>query len=263
MKHKLSLRPKVNDLKKIKIGAVNYLNTKPLLYGIRNHEVLNHIELIEDYPSRIADMLIKGETDIGLIPVATLPLLADWRIIGNYGIACDGPVASVCLFSDVPINEIKEIYLDYQSRTSVMLLKILMNEFWNQEVEYIPAEGEEFLNKITGTTAGLVIGDRALELRKNSKYFFDLGEAWKEHTSLPFVFAAWISNKEIDPYFVSMFDDANKLGVENKKYVYRYIKYEHYDLRYYYEKNISYLLDEQKRKGLKLFLEKLSILQKF
>jgi chorismate dehydratase len=262
-KLKLSLRPKVNDLKKIKIGAVNYLNTKPLLYGIRNHEVINHIDLIEDYPSRIADMIIRGEADIGLIPVATLPLLNNWRIIGNYGIACNGPVASVCLFSDVPISEIKEVYLDYQSRTSVMLLKILMQEYWNQEVKFIPAGSEEFLNKIKGTTAGLVIGDRALEQRKNSKFIYDLGEAWKEHTGLPFVFAAWISNKEIDPKFVSMFDDANKLGVENKKYVYRYIQYPHYDLRHYFEKNISYFLDEQKKEGLQLFLEKLSILQNF
>ena len=261
MKHKLSLRPKVIDLKKIKIGAVNYLNTKPLLYGIQNHEVIDHIELIEDYPSRIADMVLKGETDIGLIPVATLPELNNWKIIGNYGIACDGPVASVCLFSDVPINEITEVYLDYQSRTSVILLKILLKEYWNHEVEFINAKNEDFINEIKGTTAGLVIGDRALEQRKKSKCIYDLGDAWKKHTGLPFVFAAWISNKEINHEFVKMFDDANRLGVDNKKYVYRYIEYQHYDLRYYYEKNINYFLDEQKMEGLKLFLEKLSNMQ--
>jgi chorismate dehydratase len=261
MKHKLSLRPKVNDLKKIKIGAVNYLNTKPLLYGIRNHEVINHIELIEDYPSRIADMVIKGEADIGLIPVATLPLLNNWRIIGNYGIACNGPVASVCLFSDVPIHEIKKVHLDYQSRTSVVLLKILLEEYWNHEVEFIDAKNEDFLEQIKNTSAGLVIGDRALEQRKHSKFIYDLGEAWKNYTGLPFVFAAWISNKEIDLQFEKMFDDANKLGVDNKKYVYRYIKYKHYDLKYYYEKNISYFLDDKTREGLNLFLEKLSIIK--
>lgn len=208
-------------------------------------------------------MVLKGEADIGLIPVATLPLLNNWKIIGNYGIACNGPVASVCLFSDVPINEIKEVYLDYQSRTSVMLLKILLKEYWKHEVDFIQAENEDFIIKINGTSAGLVIGDRALEQRKQSKFIYDLGEAWKEHTGLPFVFAAWISNKEIIPEFEKMFDDANKLGVDNKKYVYRYLQFPHYDLRYYYEKNISYFLDDKKREGLKMFLEKLLILRDF
>ncbi len=125
------MRPKVIDLKKIKIGAVNYLNTKPLLYGIRNHEVINHIELIEDYPARIADMLLKDDLDVGLVPVAIIPELKNWNILGNYCIGCDGPVASVCLFSEVPMEQITTVVLDYQSRTSVILLQIVSNAGFN------------------------------------------------------------------------------------------------------------------------------------
>jgi chorismate dehydratase len=257
------LRPKVIDLKKIKIGAVNYLNTKPLLYGIRNHEVINHIELIEDYPARIADMLLKDDLDVGLVPVAIIPELKNWNILGNYCIGCDGPVASVCLFSEVPMEQITTVVLDYQSCTSVILLRILMIEYWKKDVEFIDAANEGSFDLIKGTTAGLIIGDRALQQRNQSKYVYDLGEAWKAHTGLPFVFAAWISNKELSPEFIQLFNDANKLGVDNKKYVSRYLDYGYYDLRLYFEKNISYILDERKMEGMKLFLEKLSLLKDF
>src|SRR6478672_3891251 len=80
----LSLRAKINQLKKIRVGAVSYLNTKPLLYGIKRHAVMNEIELIEDYPSKIAQMLIDGQIDVGLIPVAATLRLKDWYIDSNY-----------------------------------------------------------------------------------------------------------------------------------------------------------------------------------
>src|SRR5574338_133967 len=149
----LNLRAKLKHLKKIRVGAVSYLNTKPLLYGIKRHPVLNEIELIEDYPSRIAQMLIDDEVDIGLIPVAATLRLKEWYIDSDYCIGSDGTVASVCIFCDVPIGEVKKVYLDYQSRTSVNLAKVLLKEYWKKEVKLIDATGEDFRDQIAGTTA--------------------------------------------------------------------------------------------------------------
>lgn len=252
------MQPKVSYLMKIRVGAVSYLNTKPLLYGIQNHPVIREIELIEDYPARIAQMLLEDEIDVGLIPVAVIPKLKEWHINTDYCIGASGEVASVCIFSEVPMEQIEEVYLDYQSRTSVNLARMLLREYWKKDVILINATGEDFRAKIKGTTAGVVIGDRALEQRAHSKYIYDLASAWIDHTGLPFVFAAWISNKPLPEPFIELFNEANKLGVENAKYVARYLDYPTYDLRTYYTKNIDYRLDDKKREGLKLFLSKLT-----
>lgn len=239
---------------------MSYLNTKPLLYGIKKHSVFNEIELIEDYPSKIAQMLIDDEVDIGLIPVAATLRLNEWYIDSDYCIGSIGAVASVCIFSEVPIHEIEKVYLDYQSRTSVNLAKILLKEYWKKEVEIIDATGEDYRDKLTGTTAGVVIGDRALEQRHKSKYIYDLGEAWKNHTGLPFVFAAWIANKKLPENFVKAFNEANALGLNNIDEVVAENHFAHFDLHKYYTSCISYNLDDEKKKGLELFLSKLKSL---
>jgi chorismate dehydratase len=243
---------------KIRVGAVSYLNTRPMLYGIQNHPVIREIELVEEYPARVAQMLINDEVDIGLVPVAIIPKLKDWHIVTDYCIGASSEVASVCIFSQVPMEEIEEVYLDYQSCTSVSLAKMLLREYWKKDVILINATGEDFRDKIKGVTAGVVIGDRALEQRTRSKYIYDLAKAWIDHTGYPFVFAAWISNKVLPEDFIQLFNEANKLGIDNAKYVARYLDYPAYDLRTYYTKNIDYKLDNKKREGLKLFLSKLT-----
>lgn len=240
------------------MAAVSYLNTKPLLYGIKRHPIINEIELVEDYPSKIAQMLIDDEVDVGLIPVAATLKMKQWNIVGNHCIGSEGAVASVCIFSEVPIEKIERVYLDYQSRTSVNLAKVLLREYWKKEVELIDATGEDFRNEIKGTTAGVVIGDRALQQRLQSKYIYDLGEAWKLHTGLPFVFAAWIANKELPKEFVKNFDEANALGLQHLNEVIAENAFTVFDLKKYYTECISYKLTKQKIKGMELFLEKLA-----
>lgn len=253
------MRAKLNHLTKIKVGAVSYLNTKPLIYGIKNHPVIHEIELTEEYPSLLAQKLIDGSIDVGLVPVAIIPHLKEWHIVSDYCIGCDGPVASVCLFSKVPMEEIEKVYLDYQSRTSVMLLKILLKEFWQKDVEFVEAASEEYRDQIRGTTAGLVIGDRALEQKHHSEYGYDLGAAWKDHTGLPFVFAAWISNKELPGGFVERFNEANRDGLSNLEKVIEHHSFTSIDLKEYYQKHISYTLDANKKEGLHFFLNKISL----
>jgi chorismate dehydratase len=251
------LRAKLNHLKKIRVATVSYLNTKPLLYGIRHHPVLDKIELVEDFPSRIARMLIEGEVDLGLIPVAATTRLNGWNIISDYCIGCDGPVASVCIFSEVPMEEIDSLMLDNQSRTSVNLARILMKEYWKKDISYIETSGEDFRKHIGGKTAAVVIGDRALVQRKESRYIYDLGAAWKAHTGLPFVFAAWITTKDLEPEFIRQFNEANALGLAHLGEVVRENPFSFFDLESYYTRYISYQLDEEKKKGMELFLSKL------
>ena len=247
------MRSKINQLKKIKVGIVNYLNTKPLLYGITHSPVRETIELVEDYPSNVASYLLAGEIDIGLVPVAVLPEMKEYHIYTDYCIGSNGPVASVCLFSDVPINEVESVLLDYQSRTSVALLKVLLRDYWKTTPKLINTKSD-YRSSIKGTTAGLVIGDRSLEQRKHSRYIYDLGEAWKQHTGLPFVFAAWISRSVLKNDFVHSFNEANRFGIENISTVIRHDTGDLFDLKEYYSKYISYSLDEDKRKGLAHFL---------
>lgn len=259
IKNPFILHAKVIELEKIKVGAVSYLNTKPLLYGIRHSaEVMEMIELVEDYPAKIAGMLADGTIDVGLAPVAVIPRLNEWHIVSNYCIGADSDVASVCLFSDVPLDAIERIFLDYQSRTSVNLCKVLLKHYWKIE-PVIEEAGENYIAEIKGTTAGVVIGDRALTQRKKSPYIFDLAGSWKAMTGLPFVFAAWIANKQLPPDFIALFNEANKLGLAHINEVIAENPYPVYDLKKYYTTNISYILDEQKLKGMNKFLEYLKV----
>jgi chorismate dehydratase len=219
---------------------------------------MEDIDLVEDYPAHLAQMLLDDEIGLGLIPVGILPRLGSWTINGGFCIGCNGPVASVCLFSEAPMDDIDTVYLDYQSRTSVLLAQVLLKEYWKKEVKIIRASSEEYLDQIKGRSAGVVIGDRALRQRHRSSHIFDLGEAWKAHTGLPFVFAAWISRRPLDPAFIPRFNEANALGLRHIPEVIAENPYPHYDLGEYFTKNIDYVLDDEKRKGIELFLEKVS-----
>lgn len=234
---------------------MNYLNTRPLLYGLERAPVRDQIELIAAYPSRLAQMLAKGEVDLGLVPVAAIPDLPEWHIVGNYCIGAEGEIASVCLFSEVPMTEIRKVYLDYQSRSSVALLQWLMKEYWGINPEIVPAKDESYRDEIKGTTAGLVIGDRALEQRRISTFIYDLGSEWRAITGLPFVFAAWVSTRELPADFVRLFDEANELGLHHLDEIIQQTPFDLYDLKKYYTLHLSYHLDERKRQGMRRFLQ--------
>ena len=214
------------------------------------------VDLVMDYPANIASMLLNDEIDIGLVPIAILPTLKQYYIISDYCIACDGEVASVCLFSEVPINEITTILLDYQSRTSVALLKILLKDHWGINPMLVEASAG-YESTIAGSTAGLVIGDRALLQRNQSKYSYDLGLGWKELTGLPFVFAIWVSNKPMEEEFIEKFNMSNALGISQISEVVKESAFLTFDLKLYYTKYIQYCIDVSKRVGMNEFLAKI------
>ncbi len=214
---------------------------------------MNMMELSVDYPAKIGQQLIDGIVDVALVPVAVIPKMKEYHIISDYCIGAEGPVASVCLFSDVPLHDIKRIYLDYQSRSSVALLKLLVRDYWKLDVEFIPTTGD-YESNIKGTDAGLVIGDRAFLQRKVSPYIYDLAEYWIRYTSLPMVFAAWISNKALPIEFIQQFNNANSIGIHNIPAVVAENPFNEYDLTTYYVKNLSYPLTPSKRQGLNKFI---------
>ncbi|HEY8389194.1 MAG TPA: menaquinone biosynthesis protein [Parasegetibacter sp.] len=242
--------------RKIRIGAVSYLNTKPLIYGIENSDFLNQVDLTSDYPSKIAAKLLNDEVDVGLVPVAIIPKLKEAHIVSDYCIGTEGEVASVGIYSECKLEEAEKLLLDYQSWTSVALSRLLLKQHWklNPEQEY---GGTDYRSRIQGRTAGVVIGDRALEQGNISRYCYDLGLAWRDYTGLPFVFAAWVSNKVLDDSFVVAFNEANAVGMNHFAEIVKQNPFPHYDLMKYYSENMSYKLDEKKKEGLNLFLREI------
>jgi len=243
-----------------KVSAVSFLNTLPFIYGLKTSELINTINLQLDYPAICADKLINGEVDIALVPVTVIPKLKHYQIISNYCIGADGVVDTVCLYSNVPISEIKKIALDYQSRTSVALLKVLLKEYWNLNPALIAAE-VGFEENIKGVNAALVIGDRAFDLNNRYKYIYDLSALWKEMTGLPFVFACWVAIKNLPNQFVADFSAALQNGLNNieKAILMEGGNYPNCESPEDYLNNkISYILDSEKQKGMELFLNNLS-----
>lgn len=246
--------------KKYRIAAVGYLNTKPLLYGLfRQERLADQIDLRLDIPSRCAQLLLNDEVDLALVPVAILPELGSYHILSDFCIGTEGKVATVCIYADRPIEELQTIYLDYHSRTSVQLTRVLLRDHWHLDPGLLPTK-PGYIKKIGGLVGGLVIGDRTIGLEKRFKYVYDLGEIWHQHTGLPFVFAAWVAKKPIDSSFIAPFNRALGLGI-SKLHELTYLLQSprpDFDLETYFSTNISYVLDDRKRKALSLFLEKIA-----
>ena len=243
-----------------KVSAVSYLNTKPFIYGLNQSELINTIDLQLDYPSICSDKLISGAVDLALVPVVVIPNLKLPYIISDYCIGANGAVDTVCLYSDVPINKIESIDLDYQSRTSLALLKVLLKEYWKLNPELKKAD-VGFEDNIKGSHAALVIGDRAFALNTKHEFIYDLSTIWKEMTGLPFVFAAWVSNTKLPQDFIDAFNRALKTGFSNidKAFALEGDSYPNCENpKDYLNNKISYSLDAEKQKGMELFLRKIS-----
>lgn len=242
----------------MRISVVSYLNSKPFIYGLeKNPNPDWNISL--DIPAECARKLIAGEADLGLIPVAALLSIPEYKIVSPYCISANGKVDSVKLYSEVPLEEIQNVLLDYQSRTSVNLVQILARELWKISPTWKPAE-PGFESKVSGTTAAVVIGDRTFSLNGKHIYEYDLAECWLQHTGLPFVFAVWASRVKVSPEFEEIFSSALRHGLANVAEVVK-INAAHYpgvDIERYLTQSINYRLDHEKEKAIDLFLLKMS-----
>lgn len=186
-----------------------------------------------------------------------MPELNNFKIITDYCIGADGKVDSVKLYSQVPVEDIETVILDYQSKTSVTLIKILAMRHWKANFNFIDAT-PGYEKNITEQTAAVIIGDRTFELNGNFKYEYDLAEEWKKLTGLPFAFAAWVAITPVDENFLNDFNRALKWGVNNidKAILKDGSKFSKKFNRADYLKNkIRYELDDKKRIAIELFVE--------
>jgi chorismate dehydratase len=180
----------------LRIGAVTYLNARPLTYGLTRSTV--DARIVFDHPSRLAECLAEGGLDVALIPSIEYFRHPGYVIVSDACIACEGPVRSVKLYGRQPLDRIRTLAMDEGSRTSVALTQILLKERFHlqPEIQHLPigAALED-----TGADAVMLIGDRGLcPPRGEFEFIWDLGEEWIRWTGLPFVFAMWIARPEVD-----------------------------------------------------------------
>lgn len=218
--------------------------------------MIDQIDLQEDIPSICAQKLKFKQVEIGLVPVALLPELENFKVITDYCIGANGKVDSVKLYSMVPLNEIKTVILDYQSKSSVTLTKVLNKFYWKTNFQFedaIPGY-EQF---VSGNTAAVVIGDRTFALNGIYKFEYDLAEEWKSFTGLPFVFAAWVSTGETNPDFIKEFNEVLKSGVNNIDNALKNSSHhfsEKFNAEDYLKNKIDFNLDDRKKIALEMFL---------
>jgi len=241
---------------RLRIGAVSYLNTKPLVY--RLPALASDAQLVFDVPSRLADDLHAGQLDIALIPSIEYLRHPGYAIVSNACIGCRGPVLSVKLFGRKPLRKIRSLALDEGSRTSHLLARILLWERYRLQprLELLPIDrGPED----TAADAVLLIGDRAIRSPSQGFVeFWDLGDQWCRWSKLPFVFAMWVARPGID---VAGMDDilgrARDWGVAHVEEIARA---EAAAVGLSYEQTLAYLRDNlhfyfngREQRGLELF----------
>ncbi|HVA50878.1 MAG TPA: menaquinone biosynthesis protein [Pirellulales bacterium] len=241
---------------KLRVGAVSYLNTKPLIY--RLGELAPQIELLLDLPSRLADGLAGGRFDVALIPSIEYFCDPSYTIVSDACIACRGPVLSVKLFSRVPMREIRSLALDEGSRTSAVLTRVLLKERFGLEPRIEPlAIGAAVAD--TPTDAVLVIGDRAIQSQGGPFVeVWDLGDEWCRWSGLPFVFAMWVARPGIDVgELETAFSSARDLGLANLETIAAAeaapLGLSRPQCVSYLRDNLHFYLGDRERRGLDLF----------
>jgi len=177
----------------VRLGAVSFLNTKPLIEGL---DAERGVALRLDVPSKLPAMLARGEVDAALVPVVEWARAGSaWRIVSDACIGCDGETLTVRVFSRVPPNAVRRIVVDTDSRTSVVLAKLIWSGYYAREVAFAP----QSQGSLDDCEAVLLIGDKVVRAgRPGFPYQVDLGSVWKEWTGLPFVFAVWAADRGCD-----------------------------------------------------------------
>jgi len=244
--------------------AVSYLNTKPFLGGLYKEFTPMELSIKLLEPATCAQSFLNNQSDIALIPVGALLDLQQVAILPNYCIGANGKVDSVFIFSEVPIEQVDTLYLDKNSRTSNGLARILFKHYWKKNVTYL--QENEHINHIRNQSAGVVIGDRAIALRNNFKYVYDLALEWREWADLPFVFAIWAYNpSKIDKNFINRLSIAFEKGLSDRtKIAAKWASSFEMTVAsafQYLTQSIDYQLDDIKLAAIEVYLKELAIIE--
>ncbi|MDO9512528.1 MAG: menaquinone biosynthesis protein [Bacteroidales bacterium] len=239
----------------IRIAAVSYINTYPFVEGLTASGLLPDARLILDVPSACARSFAEKTCDIALLPVGAMQKEDLKSLIGIHCLGTNGGVKTVVLLSNTPIHRIKSIKLDSDSSTSVQLVRILAENYWIINPEFIPAD-----NYHVNAGEGIVlIGDKVFSLKDRYEFCYDLSDEWLAYSRLPFVFAVWAKTKPIDSDFEERFNNALSYGISRIPHLHE--KYDkrglsNAEMENYLTHAMNYTLDDKKMEALSLFLDK-------
>jgi chorismate dehydratase len=242
--------------RRLQIGGVSYLNSVPLVAPISR--LAPDVELLVDFPSRLADRLAAGDLDAALIPSIEYFRQAERVVVSDACVACDGPVRSVRLYSRVPAEQITSLALDEGSRTSAALARILLAErhACRPRLEPLPI-GSSF--EQTAADAAVLIGDRGMHCVPGQFAFvWDLGAEWRAWTGLPFVFAMWIARTDSDlDRLSSLLETARDEGLDHLDELARQeaprVGLPATECAAYFRENLRFHLGVREQQGLELF----------
>ncbi len=243
----------------LRIGAVGYLNARPLTWAL--DRAPEQWEVRYDLPAVCASLLHDGSVDLGLIPSIEYLQSPEYRFVPGVGIGSRGPIASVALYTRMPIGEVRTIALDTSSRTSVSLVRVLCHHHFRIAPEFVP-HGPDLAAMTRDYDAGLLIGDPAFDADHHALGLqkIDLGEQWTQLSGLPFIYAAWTGRAgAVGPADIKALQEAQAIGVRNTPAIAR--EYGGGDAAVvgraeaYLRDNVRYGLGAAEAAGLQLFLD--------
>ena len=245
-------------MRPLRLGAVSYLNTKPLVYGLDAHP--KQFDVRFDVPAKCAELLHDNKVDLGLIPAIEY-LRGDYAIVPRISIASVGDVATVAVFTRKPMDQVETLALDLSSRTSVALTRVLCAKRWGIAPKFAPAE-PNLDRMLQGADAALVIGDPAFDIdpARQGVTKIDLGGEWNALTGLPFVYAMWVGRPgAVSPAQCRQLQRARDRGVEHLDAIARRVgggdaRLEQRALAYLRD-NLKYGLGDAEQAGLRRFYE--------
>ncbi len=241
----------------MRVSFIEFLNAVPLGWGLMHGHQHKDLELYLDVPSQCAEKLACGEADVGLIPVIEYQRIPGLRIVPDIAIASKHEVRSVLFVSKIPIEQVSTVAVDTASRTSVALLRILLEKYYlNPRAEFEAARAD--CSMLSNHDAALVIGNPALKIRQEGLLVYDLAGEWNRFTGLPFVFAFWGVRAGFDlGESACVFYKSREAGLRSipeicSTYGDR-LEIPASQIKSYLLENLDYSLDEQNRRGLECF----------
>lgn len=245
-------------MKRVKIAAISYLNSVPFVYGIKHADYNLCVDLLLRKPQECLTLFESKECDIAIVSLASTIGKSDVNIVTDYSISSSGDVRTVKLLSNSHISEITDIYLDSESYTSAILIRILAEQYWNinpnwhdikyDNCEFSPKKGNGFL----------MIGDKVFDWENKFEFNVDLAGEWLKFTTLPFVFAVWVARNDIDRSTIIELNKALEFGTNHIDDAINWANYniDKDSAKDYLTNNIEFLLNEKKRLSIEMFRTK-------
>jgi len=245
-------------MNQLRLSIVYYLNSLPLAWGFVHGEQKGLFDLDFSSPSRCADLLADGSVDIGLIPSIEYQRIPGARVISGLSIASKQQVQSVLLVSKVPAERMQTLAVDNSSRTSIVLLRILLTLKFRAQPT-MKSFGPDLEAMLAHSDAALIIGDTALKAGIDDLYRYDLAEEWRVLTGKPFVFAFWGVRPGVNPADPSVFQQSLEYGKTHLDEIVQQqsqtLQLPEHRLHRYLTENINYTLDHENLEGLQLFYQ--------